>query len=61
MSPMMKMEAYMMPTTHYVTIARGLFLKGLDMESLWPFALALLIMGTLVTAMAILTFKKKLA
>ena len=61
MSPMMKMEAYMMPTTHYVTIARGLFLKGLDMESLWPFALALLIMGTLVTAIAILTFKKKLA
>ena len=61
MSPMMKMEAYMMPTTHYVTIARGLFLKGLDMETLWPFALALLIMGTLVTAIAILTFKKKLA
>ena len=61
MSPMMKMEAYMMPTTHYVTIARGLFLKGLGMESLWPFALALLIMGTLVTAIAILTFKKKLA
>ncbi|TKJ28783.1 MAG: hypothetical protein CEE40_10690 [Chloroflexi bacterium B3_Chlor] len=61
MSPMMKMEAYMMPTTHYVTISRGLFLKGLDMESLWPFALALLIMGTLVTAIAILTFKKKLA
>lgn len=61
MSPMMKMEAYMMPTTHYVTIARGLFLKGLGLGSLWPFALALLIMGTVVTAIAILTFKKKLA
>ena len=57
----MKMEAYMMPTTHYLTITRGLFLKGLDMGSLWPFALALLAMGTLVITVAILMFKKKLA
>lgn len=61
MPPMMKMEAYMMPTTHYVTIARGLFLKGLDMQALWPFALALFVMGVLVTSVAILTFKKRLA
>jgi ABC-2 type transport system permease protein len=61
MPPMMKMEAYMMPTTHYVAIARGLFLKGLGIESLWPFAIALLIMGVLVTGVAIVTFKKKLA
>ena len=61
MPPMMKMEAYMMPTTHYVTIARGLFLKGLDMQALWPFALALFVMGVLVTSAAILTFKKRLA
>jgi len=61
MPPMMKMEAYMMPTTHYVTISRGLFLKGLDMGSLWPFAVALLVMGVLVIGVAIITFKKKLA
>lgn len=57
----MKMEAYMMPTTHYLTITRGLFLKGLGLDSLWPFALALLAMGILVTAVAIITFKKRLA
>jgi len=61
MPPAMKMEAYMMPTTHYLTITRGLFLKGLGLDSLWPFALALLVMGMLVTGIAILTFKKKLA
>lgn len=61
MPPAMKMEAYMMPTTHYVTISRGLFLKGLAMDSLWPFALALLLMGILVVGVAIITFKKKLA
>jgi ABC-2 type transport system permease protein len=57
----MKMEAYMMPTTHYLTITRGLFLKGLGLASLWPFALALLLMGALVMALAMWTFKKKLA
>lgn len=61
MPPEMKMEAYMMPTTHYLTITRGLFLKGLGISSLWPFALALLVMGTVVTGVAILTFKKRLA
>ena len=61
MPPIMKMEAYMIPTTHYVTISRGLFLKGLDLGSLWPFAVTLLVMGILVTAIAIITFKKKLA
>jgi len=61
MPPEMKMEAYMMPTTHYLTITRGLFLKGLGISSLWPFALALLVMGMVVTGVAILTFKKRLA
>lgn len=61
MPPEMKMEAYMMPTTHYLAITRGLFLKGLGISSLWPFALALLVMGIVVTGVAILTFKKRLA
>ena len=56
----MKMEAYMMPTTHYLTITRGLFLKGLDLVSLWPFAAALLVMGLAMTGVSILMFKKKL-
>jgi len=60
MPPEMKMEAYMLPTTHYLTIARGLFLKGLDMSSLWPFAAALLAMGLGVTGVSIVTFKKRL-
>ena len=56
----MKLEAYMMPTTHYLTITRGLFLKGLGMSSLWPFAAALLAMGLGVTGVSIVTFKKRL-
>jgi ABC-2 type transport system permease protein len=60
MAPIMKMEAYMVPTTHYVMISRGIFLKGQGLEALWPFALALLVMGFLFLGLAILLFKKKL-
>ena len=56
----MKMEAYLMPTTHYLIITRGLFLKGLDLSTLWPFALALLLMGVVVTGASIMIFKKRL-
>jgi ABC-2 type transport system permease protein len=61
MQPLMKMEAYMVPTTHYVLISRGIFLKGQGLETLWPYALALLAMGMLFMALAILLFRKKLA
>jgi ABC-2 type transport system permease protein len=61
MQPLMKMEAYMVPTTHYVLIGRGIFLKGQGLETLWPYALALLAMGVVFMALAILLFRKKLA
>lgn len=61
MQPIMKMEAYMVPTTHYVLISRGIFLKGQGLDMLWPFAMALLAMGFVFLGLAILMFKKKLA
>jgi ABC-2 type transport system permease protein len=61
MQPIMKMEAYMVPTTHYVMIGRGVMLKGQGLEALWPYALALLAMGAIFLGLAILLFKKKVA
>ncbi|MGD8736597.1 MAG: ABC transporter permease [Anaerolineae bacterium] len=61
MEPIMKMEAYMVPTTHFVMISRGVFLKGQGLEALWPFASALLVMSMVFMGLAILLFKKKLA
>lgn len=61
MAPIMRMEAYMVPTTHFVMISRGIFLKGQGLDALWPFALALLVMGILFLCLAVLLFKKKLA
>ncbi len=61
MQPLMKMEAFMVPTTHFVLISRGIFLKGQGLDALWPYGLALLAMGILFLALAILLFRKKLA
>lgn len=60
MEPIMKMEAFMVPTTHYVLISRGVFLKGQGLTVLWPYATALLVMGLLFLGLAVLLFKKKL-
>jgi ABC-2 type transport system permease protein len=60
MQPIMKMEAYMVPSTHFVLISRGVFLKGQGLDMLWPYALALLVMGVLFLGLAILLFRKKL-
>jgi ABC-2 type transport system permease protein len=61
MQPLMKMEAFMVPTTHYVLIGRGIFLKGQGLDALWPYGLALLAMGLIFLGLAILLFRKKLA
>ncbi len=56
----MKMEAYMVPTTHYVFINRGIFLKGVGVDVLWPWAVALLGIGVVVLGLSMLLFKKQL-
>jgi ABC-2 type transport system permease protein len=61
MEPIMKMEAYMVPTTHFVMISRGLMLKGQGLEALWPYGLALLVMSVIFLGLSILLFKKKIA
>jgi ABC-2 type transport system permease protein len=61
MSPVMLLEAYMVPSTHFVMISRGIYLKGQGLETLWPFSVALLVMGLIFLGLTILLFKKKLA
>lgn len=56
-----RMEASLLPTTQFVTITRGLFLKGVGLDVLWPNALALLAMGLLFGTFAVARFRKRLA
>lgn len=50
-----------LPATHYITITRGLFLKGVGLETLARPGLVLAAMGLLALAISTLAFKKRLA
>ena len=55
-----QLQANFLPTTHYIAICRGVFLKGVGMTALWRPALMLATMGTAYLALTIKLFKKKL-
>jgi len=61
MPPIVLTEAYSLPGTHYAVIARALFVRGVGMEVLWPYAAGLFALGVVFTALAALFFQKKLA
>jgi ABC-2 type transport system permease protein len=60
MGPLIKMEAFLFPTTHFVIISRGFFVKGAGLAELQGYVWALLGIGTIFMALAALMFKKKL-
>ena len=55
-----RMESLFLPGTHYAIITRGVFLPGVGMEVLWPYAVMLVILGIVFTLVAALFFRKKL-
>jgi ABC-2 type transport system permease protein len=58
---MARMESLFLPGTHYAIITRGVFLTGIGLDVLWPYAVMLLFIGVAFTASAALFFRKKLA
>ena len=48
------------PARHFVTILRGLYLKGTGLAQLWPQCLLLLGFAALMLLLAVRTFKKRL-
>jgi ABC-2 type transport system permease protein len=56
-----RIESAVLPATYFVAISRGIFLKGVGMEHLWKYALGLLALGAGALALAILSFKNRLA
>jgi ABC-2 type transport system permease protein len=51
---------YLVPLRYYLVILRGIFLKGVGLEVLWPHLLALLAYGVVVFAASFLRFRKNL-
>ena len=51
---------YLIPLRYFLVIVRGIFLKGVGMETLWPQALAMLTWGVVVLTLATLRSSKRL-
>ncbi|MGE5252210.1 MAG: ABC transporter permease [Bacteroidota bacterium] len=56
-----RLESLFLPGTHYAIITRGIFLPGIGMDVLWPYAVMMLGLGVVFTLLAALFFRKKLA
>ena len=51
--------AFVLPATHYIEISRGIALRGLSLDYLWPQAVTLLMMGVGGVLISIILFHKK--
>jgi ABC-2 type transport system permease protein len=51
---------YVVPLRYYVTVLRGVFLKGVGLETLWPQGLALLGLGVVILSFARIRFRQRL-
>jgi ABC-2 type transport system permease protein len=52
--------SYLNPLRYFLVIIRGIFLKGVGLEVLWPQFAALAVLGSIVFSGAVLRFKKRL-
>lgn len=49
------------PARYYITMVRGIMLKGVGPSVLWPYGLGMIVFGTIGLALAIRAFRKELA
>lgn len=54
-----RIEGALMPATYFITISRGLFLKGIDLTHLWAPAVSLLALGAGGLVLAVATFRNR--
>ncbi|MDH3943254.1 MAG: ABC transporter permease [Anaerolineae bacterium] len=60
MPELVRLEAMALPGTHYATITRGVFITGVGLDVLWPYAVMLAGLGAVFFGLAALFFRKKL-
>lgn len=61
MPMVLRMLTYVVPARYYVTVTKGIFLKGVGGAVLWPDALALGVFTTVGLALALRAFRKEIA
>lgn len=55
-----QLVTYLIPMRYFLTIVRGIFLKGVGIEILWPQVAALVIMGVVIIWLSAARFSKRL-
>ena len=60
MPPIIQAAAHLIPLKYFLTILRGVFLKGVGWAELWPQALVLLLWGVGILTLAVAKFHKRL-
>jgi ABC-2 type transport system permease protein len=61
MPPWIQSVTYLIPLRYFLVIVRGIFLKGVGLETLWPQALALFAWGAAMVMLATLRSSKRLS
>jgi ABC-2 type transport system permease protein len=61
MPPVIQYATYVIPLRYFLVIVRGIFLKGIGLELLWPQAAALAAWGAVVLALAVARSRKTTA
>jgi ABC-2 type transport system permease protein len=57
----LKALTYVIPARYYVTVTKGVFLKGAGLDVLWPNTLAMLLFATIGLGLALRAFRKEIA
>jgi len=52
---------YLIPLRYYITIIRGIFLKGVGIAELWHQAAVLLAFGVVILSLSVLRFRKRIS
>ncbi len=60
MPPGAQVLASIIPLTYYLRVVRGIVLKGIGLEYLWPQLVPLIVFGAVVFTLAVLRFRKQL-
>jgi ABC-2 type transport system permease protein len=61
MPPVIQYATYLIPLRYFLVIVRGIFLKGIGLELLWPQAVALAAWGVIVLSLAVMRSRKRVA
>jgi ABC-2 type transport system permease protein len=60
MPPVLRWAAYLVPLTYFLQIVRGIIIKGVGLDYLWPQIALLTLFGLAVFTIAVLRFRKRI-